>query len=98
MSMTRKDRETKVISLWCAHCDRMVDEQAVTPDRNGALRCPTCTEELSMAPPPSDTELPGEVAPKAPWHFKVLVVGTGVYLLYRLAWFIALLFHHAWNG
>ena len=32
---------------------------------------------------------------KAPWHFKVLVVGTVVYLGYRLYQGIGWLIHHA---
>ncbi len=38
-----------------------------------------------------------EVVP-APWHFKVLVVGTVGYLIYRLIWLIFWLTGHAWNG
>ncbi len=37
-----------------------------------------------------------QVAP--PWHFKLLVIGTVGYLIYRLIWFIFLLTGHAWNG
>ncbi|HUZ19471.1 MAG TPA: hypothetical protein VMU75_02735 [Acidimicrobiales bacterium] len=35
---------------------------------------------------------------KAPWHFKVLVVGTAGYLVYRLVWVIFWLTGHAWHG
>lgn len=35
---------------------------------------------------------------KAPWHFKVLVIGTVGYLVYRLVWLIFWLTGHAWNG
>lgn len=35
---------------------------------------------------------------KAPWHFKVLLVGTAGYLVYRLIWFIFWLTGHAWHG
>jgi len=34
----------------------------------------------------------------APWHFKVLLVGTAGYLVYRLIWFVFLLAGHAWHG
>jgi hypothetical protein len=37
----------------------------------------------------------GEAHVKAPWHFKVLVVGTVVYLGYRLYQGIGWLIHHA---
>ncbi|MDA8297097.1 MAG: hypothetical protein M0004_11040 [Actinomycetota bacterium] len=39
-----------------------------------------------------------EGAPPAPWHFKVLLVGTAGYLIYRLIWFIFWLTGHAWHG
>lgn len=35
---------------------------------------------------------------KAPWHFKVLAVGTVGYLIYRFVWFIFWLAGHAWHG
>jgi hypothetical protein len=36
--------------------------------------------------------------PRAPWHFKVLLVGTAGYLVYRLIWFIFWVTGHAWHG
>lgn len=39
-----------------------------------------------------------DAPPKAPWHFKVLLVGTAGYLVYRLIWFIFWLTGHAWHG
>ncbi len=36
--------------------------------------------------------------PPAPWHFKVLLVGTVLYLVYRFIWFIFWLTGHAWHG
>lgn len=39
-----------------------------------------------------------EEAPAAPWHFKILVVGTIGYLIYRVIWFGFWLTHHAWHG
>jgi hypothetical protein len=36
-----------------------------------------------------------EIHPKAPWHFKVLIVGSVVYLGYRLYQGIGWLIHHA---
>lgn len=37
-------------------------------------------------------------APPAPWHFKLLLVGTAGYLIYRLIWFVFWLTGHAWHG
>jgi hypothetical protein len=39
-----------------------------------------------------------EGPPPAPWHFKVLLVGTVGYLIYRLVWFIFWLAGHSWHG
>ncbi len=39
-----------------------------------------------------------EGPPPAPWHFKVLLVGTVLYLIYRLVWFVFWLTGHAWHG
>ena len=45
------------------------------------------------------TEDEGEDGPPpAPWHFKVLLVGTAGYLVYRFVWFIFWLTGHAWHG
>ena len=53
-------------------------------------RCPSCGEVV--APVPEDDE---EVPVRPPWHFKVLVVGTVVYLGYRLYQGVGWLIHHA---
>lgn len=47
------------------------------------------------AGPAAETD---EGPPPAPWHFKVLLVGTVGYLIYRLVWFIFWLTGHAWHG
>ncbi len=39
-----------------------------------------------------------EGPPPAPWHFKVLLVGTVGYLIYRFIWLIFWLTGHAWHG
>lgn len=45
-----------------------------------------------------DVEGEEEGPPPAPWHFKVLLVGTVGYLIYRFVWFIFWLTGHAWHG
>ena len=64
--------------------------ELVTPAELDSARCPSCGGELVL----DDTDAP----PKAPWHFKVLLVGTAGYLVYRLIWFIFWLTGHAWHG
>jgi hypothetical protein len=44
--------------------------------------CPECGEVVEE--PPTD-----EVKDKAPWHFKLLVVTLGIYLVYRTIWLIS---------
>jgi hypothetical protein len=73
---------------WCEHCERVVEHDEAIVSREGALRCPECNEELVAT---GDDDAP----PKAPWHFKVLLVGTVCYLIYRFVWFIFWLSHHA---
>jgi len=85
--------------------DEPDDRSANGEPRN---RCPTCgtvvdpeeevDEEESNAGQEVDEEegADEEEAPvKSPWHFKVLVVGTVVYLGYRLYQGIGWLIHHA---
>ncbi|MGO9149657.1 MAG: hypothetical protein ACLP1E_01215 [Acidimicrobiales bacterium] len=64
---------------------------ADAPDTAARDRCPACGTVLEV-----DDDAGGEEAHvKAPWHFKVLVVGTVVYLGYRLYQGIGWLIHHA---
>lgn len=55
-------------------------------------RCPTCGARLAESGPDPDQD---RQRPKAPWHFKVLVVGSVGYLGYRLYQGITWLMHHA---
>ncbi|MGO9963022.1 MAG: hypothetical protein ACLPUG_06280 [Acidimicrobiales bacterium] len=84
---------------WCRQCDRLVDDDELTAHRAGSDagedgigdRCPTCGAELEV----DDRQGARDAPLKAPWHFKVLVVGTVVYLGYRLYQGIGWLIHHA---
>jgi DNA-directed RNA polymerase subunit RPC12/RpoP len=67
-----------------------IEADTAVPDTDQPARCPSCGEVV--APVPEDDE---EVPVKAPWHFKVLVVGTVVYLGYRLYQWVGWLIHHA---
>ncbi len=96
---------------WCRQCGRLVEEDELSAGPPGLTprgpvprsseadepgsgvedRCPTCGTVLELE---DGADRP--VAPvKAPWHFKVLVVGTVVYLGYRLYQGIGWLIHHA---
>ena len=63
---------------WCEDCSRYWNP----PSMGRGGECPTCGKVI--APP----------APKAPWHFKVLLVGVVVYLGYRAVQGVEWLAHH----
>jgi len=80
---------------WCDHCNRLVAAEAVDLDRQGKHRCPLCRNDLRSASDEerASTDLTDE-RPKAPWHFKFLVVATVIYLIYRTIWIIQRATHH----
>ncbi len=67
---------------WCDRCEEHVEDSATIADAEGIARCPHC--DGVVAPGSEDEERPV----RAPWHFKLLAVGTCIYLVYRLIWFI----------
>lgn len=87
--------------LWCDHCSRLIGADAIVVDDDGREHCPRCAEFLGEDAPSGDAE-EGENEedeedgpPKPPWHFKVLLIATVIYLIYRLIWFIFWISHHA---
>jgi hypothetical protein len=72
---------------WCETCSRFLNPNTLRPDGT----CPTCGHRVADPPPADAGPADGEAAegaetktrPKAPWHFKVLLVGVVVYLAYR---------------
>jgi hypothetical protein len=83
----RRSPASEVAEGWCERCSRLARAQ----------RCPSCGGRL-LPTSPRDGEEATEETVKAPWHFKVLLVGTVLYLVYRFIWFIFWLFHRAWHG
>jgi hypothetical protein len=85
--------------LWCDHCSRLINADALIVDDEGREHCPRCEEFLSEDPSSGDTEAienaEEDGPPKPPWHFKVLLIATVIYLIYRLIWFIFWISHHA---
>ena len=69
---------------WCETCDRFYNPN--TLQANGS--CPTCGKVVGE--PGAD----GAAVGGAPWHFKLLVAATAVYLSYRLIQGIAWVGHH----
>ena len=90
--------------LWCDHCSRLIDADAIVVDEEGREHCPRCEEFLGADAPAGADAAAGTAEgedgdedgpPKPPWHFKVLLIATVIYLIYRLIWFIFWLSHHA---
>jgi hypothetical protein len=96
---------------WCQQCGQPVEDDELVAGPPGAVaaspgsegtdadssdsdvrdRCPRCGTVLELEEATDDED----THPRAPWHFKVLVVGTVVYLGYRLYQGIGWLIHHA---
>jgi uncharacterized paraquat-inducible protein A len=55
---------------WCEECAKFWTPTSL--ERDGT--CPSCGRPIAVAEP----------EPKAPWHFKLLIVAVVVYLAYRL--------------
>ena len=72
---------------WCERCGESVSEADASADAEDVSHCPRCGGALA----PGDEER----HVRAPWHFKVLVVATVIYLIYRVIWFGFWLSHHA---
>ena len=91
----------------CNECGRNLEHQELSsgatdqapraddaePDDADAETCPGCGAPLHEEPEADGEE--DEAPAKAPWHFKFLVVGTVIYLGYRLYQGIEWLLHHA---
>jgi DNA-directed RNA polymerase subunit RPC12/RpoP len=93
--------------LRCPNCGRRLVDAApeavsVASSAGRDLRGTVASEEpgrVALASGPTGAgALEAEEPLRAPWHFKVLVVGTVLYLVYRLIWFVFWLTGHAWHG
>ena len=81
--------------FWCGSCNRLVAPDAVAVDRKGRARCPICRHELrSSTQEEREASIAVDERPKAPWHFKLLLVATVIYLIYRTIWIVQRLGHH----
>lgn len=68
---------------WCESCDRFYNPNTLLTDGT----CPTCGR-LVAAPSAAEAER------GAPWHFKVLLAVTALYLGYRLFQGLFWVVHH----
>jgi hypothetical protein len=60
---------------WCEDCSRFLNPNTLHEDGS----CPTCGTKVAEPAPESEA-----VSEKAPWHFKLLVAVTVIYLGWRL--------------
>jgi len=81
---------------WCEDCSKFWNP----PQLRAGERCPSCARPLGAAPTPApdsslvvaatpdtpDGAVPAAKAKGAPWHFKLLVVGVTIYMVYRIYW------------
>lgn len=65
-------------ALWCDECQRLVEGDSLTEDGE----CPTCGTVLRQEGRP------------VPWHFKLMIVATVVYLGWRAYQGVGWLVHH----
>ena len=64
---------------WCEECSRFL-----TPTSMGeGGECPRCGRVLAVVDESVDTGEDAADQPEVPWHFKLLVLATILYLLYR---------------
>lgn len=65
-------------ALWCEECQRLVEPASLTGDGE----CPTCGAVLREERRP------------VPWHFKLMILATIVYLGWRAYQGVGWLVHH----
>ena len=63
-------------------------------DGNSEAETVDAPEPAAAAPGPTAPKTPPGPAVGAPWHFKLLVVGVTVYMVYRIYWLIEWLPKH----
>lgn len=61
---------------WCEECAKYLTPSAMRPDGT----CPTCGGDVETPAAKAEEVAKDE---RAPWHFKLLVVLTVVYLVWR---------------
>jgi len=91
MAVPEHDLDGPSSEARCGDCGRVITAEDQLANDG---RCPSCggvgSEDFDVEDP--------DAPPQAPWHFKLLLVGTAGYLVYRLIWFIFWLTGHGWNG
>lgn len=63
---------------WCDSCSRFYNPNTLRPDGS----CPTCDHVI--ADDAAATAVRERTTTKAPWHFKLLVAATVIYIAWRI--------------
>lgn len=71
---------------WCEECSRFLTPTSMGPGGE----CPACGRVVAEPAAGDDGE---EDVPHAPWHFKLLLLATVLYLLFRLVQGVVWLVH-----
>ena len=83
---------------WCEDCSKFWNP----PELAAGETCPTCRRRL-VGPAGGEGEVLGAAttgtrtltrAKGAPWHFKLMIIGVTVYMIYRIYWLIEWLPKH----
>jgi hypothetical protein len=64
---------------WCETCSRFLNPNTLNADGS----CPACGRVVA------EPGAAAEEAPKAPWHFKLLLVAVVIYLTWRVVQMIS---------
>ncbi|MGE3620936.1 MAG: hypothetical protein AB7L84_10790 [Acidimicrobiia bacterium] len=74
---------------WCEGCERFYNPNSLNPDGT----CRACGRQVGEARPEEEAAAARAQA-RAPWHFKLLVGATAVYLGWRLVQGVEWVIHH----
>lgn len=67
---------------WCETCSRFLNPNSLNADGS----CPTCGRVVAEPHRPGAAD---EAPPKAPWHFKLLLLAVVIYLTWRFVQIIS---------
>ena len=69
---------------WCGPCERFLNPSTLNPDGT----CPVCGAAAEVAEA-AGGEGSGEEEYRAPWHFRLMVVATVLYVGWRIVQLVA---------
>ena len=79
---------------WCSDCDRFYNPNSLNADGT----CPACGRQVADGAGDAETAAPEKLRrfsdEPAPWHFKVLVAATSIYLGFRALQGVSWVAHH----